>query len=265
MNVTVDVSRLEALIPEIVAFGRRTVQQQCVTSAAYIVKNALENTIAIYPDSIDATLAIRVISYTNSSKTRISKAKRRTSYKDSKPIGKAVPLGVLIVMARMRPDSNYNRITGGKWKLPNGLSHGIGSGIIRQQEISDLVTNMISARRSSSAMVKAGWVKPLQVLNASPFMVRRSSSSEVRAVSKGFEVEHLGEASIVPMGDSILVTCSNLSTQGSNAALEERHSIYASKVAWPPLLAAIAAEESNIILEVEKRLAAGQKQNFVDV
>lgn len=246
-------------------------QEQAVTSMAYIVKRAMDNTIKMEPDFIDARLETKVVSYTNAKKTRVSKAKRRTRFKSSFPVGKSVPLGVLVVMARMRPGSNYNQLTGSKWALPSSiLPTGPGTARNRQQIVSDLLTRMISSRRSSVALLKSGWVQPLRVLNASPFMIRRgaklgSAISAAGRENRDLRTERLGEATIAANGDTITVTCINLAPTGTNQALAARHEFYALQQALPPLQEAVAWEEANITRRIEELLSQGFKQKFIDI
>lgn len=273
MTMSVDVSALERAIPQIVAFGRRTMQQQCVTSAYFICRNAMNETEKIFPDSIDARLGISVTSYTNANMNRVSKAKNRTRFKSSSAVGKSAPLGVLVIMARMRPGSNYNSQTGNKWKLDSSLlKTGPGTAMQRQSMINALLTKMISARRSSSAYLKSGWKTPLRQLYASPFMVKKSAefrqsiANESAADQGGSrKTERLGAATINAAVDSIMVTSINYTPLGGNAALEARHQHYAELQALPPLIAAVAREESMMLAEIERRLDLGWKQNFTDI
>ena len=273
MTMAVDTSALERAIPQIVAFGRRTMQQQCVTSAYFICRNAMNETEKIFPDSIDARLGIKVTSYTNANKNRVSKAKNRTRFKSSSAVGKAVPLGVLVIMARMRPGSNYNALTGNKWALDSSLlKTGPGTAMQRQGMIDALLTKMISARRSSSAYLKSGWKTPLRLLYASPFMVKKSAAfrqsvANESATDQGNarNTERLGDATINAAGDAIMVTAINYTPLGGNSALEERHQHYAELQALPPLIAAVEKEAAGIMALVEERLNAGMKQNFIDI
>lgn len=273
MTMSVDISALARAIPQIVAFGRRTMQQQCVTSAYFICRNAMNETEKIFPDSIDARLGVKVTSYTNANKNRISKAKNRTRFKSSSAVGKAVPLGVLVIMARMNPSSYYTKLTGARWSLsPSLLQTGPGTAMQRQGMIDALLTKMISARRSSSAYLKSGWKTPLRLLYASPFMVKKSaefrqSVAGESATDQGNarNTDRLGDATINAAGDAIMVTAINYTPLGGNAALEARHQHYAELQALPPLIAAVAREESMMLAEIQRRLDLGWKQEFIDI
>src|ERR1017187_5198347 len=95
MTTTVDTSELQRAIPKILAFGRRTMQEQCVTSATFIAFRAQELTPAVDVGQIDADLQITVQGYT--AKGRKSKSKTPDHKIALMNAGVDVPLAVLII------------------------------------------------------------------------------------------------------------------------------------------------------------------------
>jgi hypothetical protein len=118
---------------------------------------SIEETRRLEPAAIDQNLQVTVISYTNASRNRISKAKRGTAF-TRVTSNKPVPLGVLVIMARHRAGSLWNTMTDNRWSLAGvRLPTGPGTALARQGMIEAELTRMIRSRHSSTSFLKSGW------------------------------------------------------------------------------------------------------------
>ena len=98
MTVTVDTRELDReVIPALLAYGRRTVEEQCVTSATFIAFNWQKGIPAADIAEIDASLdeVVRVSEKTGAVWTR----------------------GMVIAQQRTNPKSPYSIATGNRWPL----------------------------------------------------------------------------------------------------------------------------------------------------
>jgi|GEM_PF-2158021 hypothetical protein len=263
---SVDVSVLQRAIPQVVAFGRRTLHEQCVTSAAFICLDAQSNTIAVTVGRIDADLEVQVRGFT--AKGRASRAKR-PDHKISFPVaGVRVPMAVLIIMARMNPGSNYNKLTGGRWALPaNMLPTGPGTALERQAMIQALQTQMASSRHSSTHFIQHGWGPAIRTLLSDPAYYAGRSRMRINAQAKInptnlLNNSSLGNAVIELTGDQCVVMAENDIGGAGNAVLAEKHRAALIRVGLQPLEQAIYKEAASIFRKVQDYLDRGMKQDF---
>lgn len=276
MNVTMtmvaDVSALERATPRIVAFGRRTMQEQCVTSITFIALRAQKLTPAADIGRIDADLEVEV------SPVLATRGKRKgLPLKSGKKVvstkaGVRVPVAVLITMARFNPNSNYNRTTGGRWALPKAmLPSGHGSAQARQLVIGQLIQRMTMAKHSSTHFLQSGWTPSIRQGLASPFYRYNpafGSRRDARAVpnrANQLSVDDLGTLTVAISGDNCLVTASNDVGDKSNAVLGAKHRRALLQYGLPALNQAIAEEAAGIDREVERRLELGWKVKFPEL
>lgn len=160
--MTVDANPLNAVIQEHIRLSSR-LPEIVVTSAAYhVVKRAIELTPFVPVSRIDEELNVVVAVKIGRSGQPLSPRYSKNVMKlGGVPSGwgmaKQVPLTVLIIMARTRHDSNYNRRTNWRWELPShffqGMSRGQYAATMRAME-----NRMINARHSSIKFLIAGWV-----------------------------------------------------------------------------------------------------------
>lgn len=158
--VQVDASRVLRAIQLTQASSKQKLRNLLVNTAFYTAKYAYEMTPVVSQGRIDSDMQVRITQYTNAKRNRISKAKKTNPYtKVTSTTGsKAVPLAVLIVMARTRKDSAYSLATGNRWPLQlSRLPSGRGSALARQQMIGDWITRMVRARHSSTGFLRMGW------------------------------------------------------------------------------------------------------------
>ena len=264
---SIDVSGLRAAIPQIVAFGRRTLREQCVTSAAFICLDAQENTAAVDIGKIDAELEVEVTGYTKGG--RVSRAKnpyeRRVSTVSS---GGSVPLAVLIVMARTNPNSDYSRSTGNRWPLDLGqLPTGKGSMAARMAMINQWISRMTLSRHSSTHFLQHGWASPIRTLLSDPAYYAGRSRVRINAQAKINPMNtlghtELGSAVVAVSRDACLVTSENAVGEGGNAVLDSKHRAALIEHGLPPLQRAIDKETDTILSKAQDYLDEGMRQEF---
>lgn len=264
---TIDTSVLRQAIPEIVAFGRRSMQEQCVTSAAIIVLNAQADTTYVGVGQIDSELDVVVSGVTKTG--RASKAKKPRFHKVTALQGARVPMAVLIVMARTNPNSAYSRSTGNRWPLSLGaLPTGPGSGPARQAMIGQWVARMTLSRHSSTHFIQHGWAPAVRDLLSNPNFKGWASRGMKRGnVAPGNQLDPgaLGLAIIDIAGDSCVVTAENDIGEGSNAILDEQRRNALILHGTGPLQAAVDREATAMVEKIEEYLERGMKQRFPEI
>jgi hypothetical protein len=272
VTFTVDTSVLERAIPEIVAFGRRTKDEQCVTSAGIIIVNAQDYTAAVAVGTIEADLEIEVSPAVLKS-GRLSKNKKRQREIVSVQKGVRVPVGVLIIMARTNPGSKYNKLTGSRWALdPSILPSGPGSGEARRQMIANLLSRMAKARFSSTHFLQHGWTGAIRILLGNPNfkgwatkyqggsrpMVARRNVNPLNTMDPA----QLGTARIMIAGDVCEVVAENAIGDEGNAVLSEKHRDALILYGTPPLQMAVDQESAALIAKMSEYLDRGFKQQW---
>lgn len=272
MTAAVDVSVLTDAIPRLVAFGRRTIQEQCVTSITFIALRAQKLTLPADIGRIDAGLEVEVspvLSTRGKRKGLPLKSGKKTVA--TKP-GVRVPMAVLITMARFNPSSQYNRLTGGKWALPMAmLPSGPGSGRSRQMVIGHLIQRMTLARHSSTHYLQTGWTPSIRKGLASPLFRYNSafgSRRDARAVpnqSNQVAIDDFGDLTIDLRGDDCVVTATNDVGDKSNAVLGAKHRVALIDFGLDPLNRSVAEEAIGIEQETQRRLDLGWKVKFPEL
>lgn len=260
----IDVSGLRAAIPKIVSFGRRTILEQSVTSAAFISLDAQENTSAVDIGRIDSELEVTVTGYTKGG--RVSKAKnpyeRRVAVKDT---GKEAPLAVLIVMARTDPTSAYSVSTGNRWPLDGGLlPTGKGSQAARQAMVLAWIQQMTMARHSSTHFLQHGWAPAIKTLLNHPAYYAGRSKFKINAQAKinpmnQLSNDQLGLAVVATNGDSCVVSSENDVGEGGNAVLDAKHRAALIREGSMPLQLALDKEERAINTKLQEYIDRGMQ------
>ena len=263
----VDVSVLQAAIPQIVAFGRRTLREQCVTSAAFVSLDAQENTPAVDIPTIDAELNVEVTGITKTG--RLSSAKRPYGHRvTTVRAGKSVPNAVLIVMARTNPNSAYSQSTGNRWPLDLGqLPKGKGSLAARLAMINQWISRMTMARHSSTHFLQHGWAPAIRTLLSDPAYYAGRSKFKTNAQAKINPLNtlgsgDLGSALITSAGDAVSVTAENAVGEAGNPVLDAKHRAALVLHGTPPLQAAIDKEAGAILAKAQDYFDRGMKQEF---
>lgn len=274
LSASVDASRLRSAIPEIVAFGRRTLVEQCVTSAAFICQRAQQLTPTTPLSRIDADMQAQYSTAVNKN-GELSRNKRKQQANMSLPERGAAEM---IVVARMHPNSKFNRMTGGKWLLQKPAlnaskfvrAYGESGGSMAKQVFWNWVAaaaeRMVRARRSSKDFLKAGWKPSIRKLFSHPDFKgnrRRGASMSGQLNALNSLSNDMGDAAVAVAVDSVLVTASNDVGEmvgNTNPILAEKHRRALIIHALPAAQTACDEEAAKIEAEVEARLAEGMVQ-----
>lgn len=273
ITMTVDISNLAAAIPRILAFGRRTMQDQCVTSVTFIALRAQKLTPAATVGRIDSDLEVDVSPVLSTRGKRkglpLKSGKKTVAVK----AGVRVPIGVLIVMARTNPNSKYSRLTGNRWPIL-GMPSGPGSGPARGQFIAAQLQRMTMARHSSTNFLQTGWTPAIRAGLASEFYrynsafgSRRDARLTPNSMNK-IAPDQLGTLIVAMTGDSVVVTATNDVGEPvgkSNATLAEKHRKALIEYGGPALQQAVDEEAGGIAAEVDRRLEEGWAIKFPEL
>ena len=269
MTSTVDVEGLARLVPQIVAFGRRTMREQCITSAYFICREAQNNTRFVEIGTIDAELEVEVTPRTKGGK--VSKAKRPHHKEVTIIPGVRVPIGVLIVMARTDPESEYSKLTGNRWPLNAGmLPTGPGSGPGRAEMIRQWLERMTLARHSSTHFLQHGWAPAIKAFLSDPDYyagARRRGLSSQSKLNPLNTMDHddLGRGLIEGNGDEIMVMAENAVGGDGNAVLAKKHREALIEYGRAVLQEAIYKEADTMTAKIQDYIDQGMRQKFTDV
>ena len=264
MTAEIDTSGLNNAIPKLVAFGRRTLRQQCVTSLEFVVSDAQRNTHYADIGNIDSKLQVDVIPTTKAGNP--TKAKKPRHFKVTPQKVKPVAYGILITMSRFLPDSKFNRETGGKWALPKAmLPTGKGSLRDRNMIIQNLLQRMTLARHSSTHYIQHGWAAAIRILRSDPDHKGKRSITDQTKLNplNGLNQNELGMAVVTPPGqDAVVATAMNNIGDESNAVLGAKHREAALEYGIQPLNAAVETERGKVIAKMDEYMIRGLKQDF---
>jgi len=263
-TVKIDTSRFMAALPQLVATGRRALEQQCVTSLGWIMVNAQKGTPAVSLGRIDAELEVDVNPVT--AKGRPSKAKNPKHFSVTPSLWRRhpTPLGVLIVMARMRPNSDYNKATGNRWAIPSAvLPKGPGTAKDRQTIIGNILARMTLTKHSSTHYLQHGFAPCIRRAFSSPYFqhskkYRNPDRAMGDAVNKLNTMDHsdMGLFSVMISGENVRVVGeNNLGEGGPSSVLNQSHRAALLKYATGPTQAAVNAEADVAEAEIARRMA----------
>ena len=261
LTANIDVSVLERAIPDIVAFGRRTMIEQCVTSAAIICVDAQKRTAAVAIGVIDAELAVDV------TPVLVKRGKRKGLPLKSGKTNVAVPqrgLAAMIVVARMHPGSDYSLSTGNRWPVAKPQTKGTAA---FWQAIQVIAQRMVKARHSSTHFLQHGWAEPIRRLLSDPNYYAGRSKFQSRQQSRvnplnTLNQDRLGTATVDLAGNECLVLAENAVGEGGNDVLDRKHRIALIREGTIPLQEAVDAESRAIAAQSQKYFDQGLKQNF---
>lgn len=253
---TVDVSGLNRLVPEIVAFGRRTMREQAVTSAALICLDAQELTPAASVQQIDADLDAQV------------------TLSRGKPTKSLMTEGEAIVLARLHPNSAYSILTGNRWgiTMPDFGSRR-DKNALWQAFINQAIARMRASRHSSTNFLQHGWSPAISRMLRDPDYFAGARSRGIKAQSQingmnTLNAGDLGWAEVVGTEDAVSVTCANAvgeNAGASNPTLAAKHRDALIEYGIQPLQAAIENEERVMAAKIQDRLDRGMKQKFTNI
>ena len=252
-----DTAGLVRAIPLAVATGKRTVEQQAVTSLGWIFVNAQKATpkveIATIDSELDAT-STPVLS-TRGKRRGLPLKSGRLNITTTPRTG-----AEMIVVSRMinpgisktTGQANYNLLTGNRWALPR-LPKGIGAAGF-WAAVKQIAVRMIKGRHSSTAFVKAGYSAGIKLCFSSPlFRHSRKYRSAASAISEARSINILNKRDPAKLGSleisgagtgNIVVTGeNNVGENSGNSIMDEKHRHALILKSGPHLQRAIYDEE----------------------
>lgn len=205
---TVDASRLNTAIAEHIRVSSRLPEIVVASAAYHVVRRTIELTPYVPVSRIDEELgvivAVKIGRNGQPLSSRYSKNVLKLGGRMGSGLVKNVPLTVLIIMARTRHDSGYNKRTNWRWELPSGYFKGLGraefSSVMRAME-----NRMINARHSSIKFLIAGWVAVKSDLLPQIYGGAPETEGMAEASTRDF-----GRALFVKTGDACYVTIENM-------------------------------------------------------
>ena len=238
------------IFPALLAGGRRTLQEQCVTSATFIAFNWQKGIPAADISAIDE--ALDMVDHVSNQNPRFVRQGLATH--GSLRVGAlAWTEGMMIAIQRTNPNSPYSKSTGNRW--PVAYAGGL-RGYERWSYFKDVAERMKLSRHSSTHYIQAGCTpviregldSPLYRYNAS--FGSRQQARAIRNPLNTVSPEALG--GMVIDVEAIVVTGYNAVGEpegGSNDVLAAEHRRATIEYGLPPLEEAVAME-----------VAAGEKE-----
>lgn len=261
ISVKVDTKGLEAVIPALVEYGRRTMDEQCVTSMGMILQDAQNWTPFVKISRMDADLEVEAFGVTNMKvrpdgtiKNRLSKAKN-PRYKNYRVQGQA---GLMIVVARMHPGSDYNKLTGSRWALMKPATKGETA---FWEWVANALQRMTAARHSSGHFLQAGYKAARDFCVTSPLFKNRyrarsggNTDNPLNTLDNG----KLGKIEMSGVDTSLfLIRAENNVGESGNDVLDRKHRQALIDYSLPALEQAVAKETSACQTELMKRIEEG--------
>ena len=250
-----DTSGLRAVIPDLVAYGRRTVAEQCVTSMGMILQdtqNFGDNPIPFVDvgrmdQELDAPAknpGLAAMGFTE---------------------------GDEIVMARSSPGSHYNQITGSRWAFAFSPTANLRSfaraygrenaaRMFLEAVVNPIMERMRAARHSSGHFLQSGFKEPIALCVTSPLFKNKYRKRDVMAPANPLNTldpSELGRLDMTtPDAANFQVTAeNNIGENGGNADLDAKHAEARDVYASGPLQGAIDKETAACEVELERRIA----------
>ena len=257
ISISMDTSGLRRVIPELVAYGRRTITEQCVTSMWMILQdtqNFGDNPIPFVDvermdQELDAPADVKY-SHTNSSGKKTDGTHQP-----------GISEGEMIVVARMHANSEYSRLTGNRWPvvMPDfGSRRDAGSafwGFVIQ-----VLERMRAARHSSGHFIQSGFKGPIEKCVTSPLFKNkyraRTAMAPANPLNK-MDAGELGKLEMTPVeSPEFQITAeNNVGEEGDNVVLNEKHREARDAYAAGPLQDSINKESAACQTELERRVA----------
>jgi hypothetical protein len=219
MQARIDKSGLKAGIAAAKKVSKRSAREIVNTSAYWIAVNAKNASPYVEALTIDRQLGVLVTPVIGK---RGKPLKRKTFYEaGGSPLQRktGVPFAALIIAARARPGSNYNRQTNSRFALSKnpfaGVSRAAGAEAMRK-----LVNKMVKGRHSSTKFLVAGWIPSIRIMR--PHAVQKYMPGVSVGVS--WRTSHGAElGSAAPAtGDGVLAVASIENAIGTEGVMREK-------------------------------------------
>ena len=163
-----------------------------------------------------------------------------------------------IVLARMNPNSRYNRLTGSYWAI-NRATFSPGEGVAGfLRKVYNTAVRMVKARHSSTHYLKTGWISGIRMLQESGLISRSATRGlGVRPPAKRAKtIEDAGYA--IAAREGLTTRCevgNRIGLGGSNAVLSEKHNRALHQYGGPALERAKVQEFDQTVTYVLKEMA----------
>jgi hypothetical protein len=252
---TVDTRELvREVIPALLEYGRRTLQEQCVTSATFIACRWQKGISFVDIATIDSEL--ETVHHVTKSKV-------------SGLGGLQWTVGMMIAVQRTNPNSPFSIKTGNRWPLAKpGGKRGSAE---NWRYFSNAAERMQSARHSSTHFLQTGVTPIIRRGLESPYYKYNpafGTRREMAAVPNELNTvnsDSLGGMVIDLAGDDCVVTASSDVGEpegGSNSTLAAKHRRALIEYGTPPLEKAVAQEVSDGYAELARRMELGWKIKY---
>lgn len=264
---SVDTSGLTALVNSARRFSGRTPAVAVATATYRVGMTAMKNTPVtpaeqIYSDlSIEVTIAVGP----RGGRRKSMALTDANSYDVLKPI----PFAALIVIARMRPGSNFNRLTGGRFAIQNPYqltekqltAPRVKAWLAEQTSTINTAKRMTNSRQSSRAFLKSLWLPGLRELIATGLVSRSAFRNGISRDSgpRGRAPDNGGWAIVTTRAASATAEIANAAgLAGGNSVMQTRHNEALWRFVAPVLDLAVATEAMQTLEYVTKQEARAE-------
>lgn len=263
----VDTSGLTALVNSARRFSGRAPAVAVATACYRVGMATMKNSPVTPAEQIYSELSVDVtIAVGPRGGRRKSMALTDTNSYD---VLKPIPFAALIVMARMRPGSNFNRLTGGRFAIPNNTTltdkqltaPGVKAWLAAKSSTINSAKRMTSSRQSSRAFLKSLWVAGLRQIVATGLVsqsaFRGGLSRDTSPRGKG--PDDGGWAVVHTSGANATAELANAAgLDGGNAVMAARHNEALWKYVAPILEQAVATEAMQTLEYIAKQEARAE-------
>lgn len=275
----VDATGFNKLVEAARVFNRRTPALAANVAGYYVARQARYEThkISVPISRIDSELSVEV---TPRISARTGKAVSRNTKNPNnvramlggRSYVKTVPFSVLIIGARAKPGSEYNRRTGNRWALAKHPFAGQ-----RRSQFAKIMANavkrMVNRRHSGSGFLQSGWIACIiggEMSGAIPPKYRRGGNGGPPPLENKRAIPSLGGFTPAAEGE-LVANCSienHVGMAGGFGVLDQRRNEALWKSGEPALMYAIAVQAERTfeyILKEEARTGLKARGVVVEV
>jgi len=242
-----DTSGLRAVIPDLVAYGRRTVAEQCVTSMGMILQDTQNFGSNPIPFVDVGRMDQELDAIDHVSKSKVDGLS-----------GLPWTEAMMIAVQRTNPNSKFSVMTGNRWPL---MKPGFPRGSIQNwRYFANAADRMTAARHSSGHFIQSGFKGPIEQCITSALFKNRYRARTALAPANPLNTldpSELGRLDMAsPESANFQVTAeNNIGENGGNAVLDAKHAEARDAYASGPLQGAIDKETAACDVELERRIA----------
>lgn len=256
LSAKMDTTGLSRALPLAVSIGRRSLEEQCVTSMGWILVNGQRDTPKTEIATMDSELAVisTPVLATRGARKGLPLKSGKLNLATTQLTG-----AEMIVIARMHNPgiskttgrANYNLLTGNRWALGLPGTSGVAEFLAWVQAAA---LRMVKGRHSSIAFLKAGYSGPIKKCFSSPLFQHskkyRTAASAMRDATNPLTTvspDKLGELAIADsVGGFTIEAENNVGEKSGNSVMDEQRRNALIVKSKPALQAAIDRETSNL-------------------